>query len=104
MFTTNLLWQNDDRWANSTLGYGPQAVKDWGCLTTSLTMVLNSCGYSETPATVSQKMVGIGAFYGAAINAYRIGEAFPNVSLKNLVDCADIPAQLTDIDAELAAD
>ena len=103
MFTTNLLWQNDDRWAATALGYGPQTVKDWGCLTTALTMVLNGSGYNETPATVSQKMVAIGAFYGAAINAYRIGEAFPNVSLKNLVDCANLPAPLADIDAELVA-
>lgn len=99
----NLLWQNDERWATTTLGYGPQAVKDWGCLTTSLTMVLNDCGYSETPATVSQKMTAIGAFFGAAINAYRIGEVFPNVSLKDLVDCANAPAPLAAIDAELAA-
>ncbi len=99
----NLLWQNDERWATTPLGYGPQAVKDWGCLTTSLTMVLNDCGYSETPATVSQKMTAIGAFFGAAINAYRIGEVFSNVSLKDLVDCASTPAPLAAIDAELAA-
>ncbi len=104
MFTTNLLWQNDDRWAATALGNGPQTVKDWGCLTTSLTMVLNGSGYNETPATVSQKMLAIGAFFGAAINAYRIGEAFPNVALKNLVDCANVPAPLADIDADLAAE
>jgi hypothetical protein len=103
MFQTNLLWQNDDRWANTTLGYGPQTIKDWGCLTTSLTMVVNGYGYNETPASVNQKMAGIGAFHGAGINAYRIGEVFPGVALKNLVECENSPAPMADIDLELAA-
>jgi len=101
-FTTNLLWQNDPRWAATALGYGPQTIKDWGCLTTSLTMVVNGCGYNETPPSLSQKMVAIGAFSGAAINAYRIGQAFPGVSLNSLIDCESTPAPLAQIDVELA--
>ena len=103
MFQTNLLWQNDPRWANNVLGYGPQTIQQWGCLNTSLTMVVNGYGASETPATLSQKMTAIGAFSGSAINAYRIGEVFPNVALKNLIDCENSPAPMSDIDAELAA-
>ncbi len=101
-FTTTLLWQNDPRWADSTLGYGPQTIKMWGCLTTSLTMVVNGCGYNETPPTLIQKMLKINAFSGAAINAYRLGDAFPGVSLARLVDCETPPAPLAAIDAELA--
>jgi hypothetical protein len=103
MFQTNLLWQNDERWATTTLGYGPQTIRDWGCLATALTMVVNGCGYNETPVTVSQKMVAIGAFQGSAINAFRIGEAFPGVAIANLVNCERAPAPMTDIDAELNA-
>ena len=102
-FATSLLWQNDETWANAMLGFGPQAIKDWGCLTTSLTMVVNGYGYNETPATVSQKMAGINAFFGAAINAYRIGEAFPAISLNELVDCETSPAPIARIDTELEA-
>lgn len=101
-FTTNLLWQNDPRWANTPLGFGPQTISQWGCLTTSLAMLVNGCGYNETPATLSQKMTAIRAFNGAAINAYRIGEAFPGVAMANLVDCTNVAAPLTTIDAELA--
>jgi len=101
-FTTNLLWQNDPRWANSPLGYGPQTIQQWGCLTTSLAMVVNGCGYNETPQSLSQKMVSIGAFSGAAINAYRLGEAFPGVSLASSKDYPTPPAPLSAIDAELA--
>jgi len=103
MFQTDLLWQNDARWANNILGNGPQTIQQWGCLTTSLTMVVNGYGHNETPASVSQKMAAIGAFYGAGINAYRIGDAFPGVALKNLVDCENSPAPMSDIDAELGA-
>jgi hypothetical protein len=102
-FSTKLLWQNDPRWANTVLGYGPQTFQQWGCLATALTMVLNGSGYNETPVTVSQKMKAIGAFNGAAINAFRIGEAFPSVALANLVDCSNVPAPLAAIDAELSA-
>ena len=102
MFQTNLLWQNDPRWANNVLGYGPQTIKQWGCLNTSLTMVVNGYGANETPATLSQKMTNIGAFSGSAINAYRISEVFPNVAIRNLVDCENSPAPMSDIDADLA--
>jgi hypothetical protein len=101
MFQTNLLWQNDSRWANTPLGYGPQTIQQWGCLTTSLTMVVNGCGYNETPPTLIQKMVNIGGFNGPIINAYRIGDAFPGVALANLVECEG-NAPLAQIDAELA--
>jgi len=103
MFQTDLLWQNDDRWANTPLGFGPETIKQWGCLTTSLTMVVNGCGYTETPESLSRKMAGIGAFTGAAINAYRLGEAFPGVALGQLVDCETSAAPIARIDAELAA-
>jgi hypothetical protein len=102
-FSTSLLWQNDDRWASTTLGFGPQTIKDWGCLTTSLTMVVNGCGYNETPATVSKKMTAINAYFGAAINAYRIGDAYPGVALAELVDCENTAAPLDRVDAELEA-
>lgn len=103
MFQTNLLWQNDERWATTTLGYGPETIQDWGCLTTVLTMAVNGYGYNETPVTVTQKMVAIGAFHGSAINAFRIGEAFPGVAIANLINCERTPAPLADIDAELSA-
>jgi hypothetical protein len=101
-FTTSLLWQNDPRWAATALGYGPQTIKDWGCLTTALTMVVNGCGYNETPPSLSQKMVAIGAFSGAAINAYRLGQAFPGVSLHSVADCDPASVPLAQIDTELA--
>jgi hypothetical protein len=67
--------------------------------------VVNAYGYNETPATLNQKMTQIGAFFGSAINAYRIGEVFPAVALKNLIDCESPvgSAPMSDIDAELAA-
>jgi hypothetical protein len=65
-------------------------------------MVVNGCGYSETPQSLCQKMVNIGAFNGAFINAYRLGDAFPGVSLAQSQNYDTPPAPLAAIDAELA--
>ena len=51
MFQTDLLWQNDNRWANVPLGSGPHTIKQWGCLMVDLCMIVNGYGYSETPKT-----------------------------------------------------
>ena len=60
MFQTNLLWQNDPKWAGYPLGSRPNTIKDWGCLMTCLTMVVNGYGYSETPKTFNDKMRAVG--------------------------------------------
>ena len=54
-FQSDLLWQNDPKWANEKLGFGPQTIKEWGCLMTSLCMVTNGYGYKETPSSFNKK-------------------------------------------------
>jgi hypothetical protein len=56
MFKTQNLYQNDEKWKNTKLGNSTETIGGWGCLLTSVTMMLNGIGYDETPETVNEKM------------------------------------------------
>lgn len=99
MFQTTLLWQNDDRWANDPLGHGPQTIKEWGCLMTSLAMVVNGFGYDETPQTFNEKMKNAGGFAGPLIRPGAVPATFPGVTMQGRDNCEDAPAPLATIDA-----
>src|SRR5690606_39995150 len=60
MFVTKHLYQNDDTWKNIPLGNSKETIGSWGCLLTSVTMILNGIGYNETPETVNEKMKKVG--------------------------------------------
>ena len=64
MFKTENLYQNDDAWGKKKLGNSNETIKGWGCLLTSVTMMLNGIGYNETPDTVNEKMKAKGGFQG----------------------------------------
>ncbi len=101
MFQTDLLWQNDDRWARLPLGSGPHTIKEWGCLMVDLCMVVNGYGYSETPKTFNNKMKANGGFQGELINAWVVPSVFPGVQTLSYDECENIPAPIAKIDAAL---
>lgn len=103
MFQTNLLWQNDSRWAGNILGGGPPTIKDWGCLLTSMTMVVNGYGHNETPATLNDKMKTVGGFSGAAVLPFKLPALFPDIAYLSLDEYVTTPAPMTRIDAALSA-
>jgi SH3-like domain-containing protein len=102
MFKTDLLWQNDKRWAGETLGFGPPTIKDWGCLMTSMTMVANGFGYNETPKSFNEKMKAAGGFQGAIFMPAAVPAAFPGVEFLSYDECERAPAPIDKIDAALA--
>jgi hypothetical protein len=103
MFQSTLLWQNDEQWAGESLGFGPQTIKEWGCLMTSLTMVVNGYGYNETPQTFNQKMKAAGGFSGAMVKPAAVATAFPGVTFGSYDDSEQSPAPIGKIDAALAS-
>ncbi|HUM27972.1 MAG TPA: hypothetical protein PKN81_17160 [Anaerolineales bacterium] len=48
MFVTKNLYQNDETWKSTPLGNSSETIGGWGCLLTSVTMMLNGIGYNET--------------------------------------------------------
>ncbi len=103
MFKTQNLYQNDPRWKDVNLGNSTEKIGGWGCLLTSVTMMLNGLGYSETPETVNEKMKKAGGFQGAFFIPSVLPYVFPNVVYKGMQPCESSPAPIAQIDAAVAA-
>lgn len=103
MFKTQNLYQNDPKWKDKPLGFSKTGIGSWGCLLTSVTMMLNGMGYNETPETVNEKIKAIGGFQDACFIPSTVPYAFPNVMYKGPQPCESSPAPVGLIDAALAA-
>ena len=102
MFVTKNLYQNDDTWKNTPLGSSNQTIGSWGCLLTSVTMMLNGIGYNETPVTVNDKMKKAGGFQGALFIPSVLPYVWPNVAYRDMQPCETSPAPISQIDAAVA--
>jgi len=103
MFKTQNLYQNDEKWTNVKLGNSSETIGGWGCLLTSVAMMLNGMGYNETPETVNDKMKAGGGFQGAFFIPSMLPYAYPNVIYKDMQSCESYPAPIGLIDAAVAA-
>lgn len=103
MFVTKNLYQNDDAWKNTPLGHSKETIGSWGCLLTSVTMMLNGIGYNETPVTVNDKMKGAGGFQGALFIPSVLPYVWPNCAYQDMQPCETVPAPIPYIDAAVAA-
>jgi hypothetical protein len=103
MFVTKNLYQNDEQWKSTALGNSSETIGSWGCLLTSVTMMLNGIGYSETPVTVNEKMKAAGGFQGALFIPSVLPYVWANCAYKDMQPCETVPAPLAQIDAAVAA-
>ncbi len=103
MFVTKNLYQNDDLWKSTSLGQSSETIGGWGCLLTSVTMMLNGIGYNETPVTVNDKMKKAGGFQGAFFIPSVLPYVWGNCAYRDMQPCESTPAPLSDIDAAVAA-
>jgi len=103
MFKTQNLYQNDEKWKNVKLGNSTETIGGWGCLLTSVTMMLNGIGYNETPETVNEKMKKAGGFQGALFMPSMLSYVWSNSLYRDMQPCESSPAPLAQIDAAVAA-
>ncbi|CAG1010338.1 hypothetical protein ANAEL_03936 [Anaerolineales bacterium] len=103
MFVTKNLYQNDETWKNTPLGHSKETIGSWGCLLTSVTMLLNGIGYNETPVTVNEKMKKAGGFQGALFIPSVLPYVWPNCAYQDMQPCETFPAPVALIDAAVAA-
>ena len=103
MFVTKNLYQNDDVWKSTPLGNSSETIGGWGCLLTSVTMMLNGIGYNETPVTVNAKMKGAGGFQGAFFIPSVLPYIWPNCAYSDMQPCEAFPAPVPQIDAAVTA-
>lgn len=102
MFVTKNLYQNDDTWKSTPLGHSKETIGGWGCLLTSVTMMLNGIGYNETPVTVNEKMKNAGGFQGAFFIPSVLPYVWPNCAYRDMQPCETTPAPISQIDAAMA--
>ena len=102
MFKTKNLYQNDERWKEASLGDSDETIGGWGCLLTSITLMVNGLGYDETPLTVNEKMKANGGFQGAFLIPSVIPYIFPNIRYNSMQQCQTFPVPLDQIDAEVS--
>ncbi len=102
MFKTQNLYQNDEPWKKSALGISSETIGGWGCLLTSVTMMLNGIGYNETPLTVNEKMKNAGGFQGAFFIPSVLPYVWPNSAYRDMQPCESSPAPTALIDATIA--
>jgi len=103
MFKTQILYQNDEKWKNAKLGNSSETIGGWGCLLTSVTMMLNGIGYSETPESVNEKMKSAGGFQGAFFIPSVLPYVWPNCAYRDMQPCESFPAPISQIDSAVAA-
>lgn len=103
MFKTQNLYQNDDQWKNVKLGNSSITMGEWGCLLTSVTMLLNGIGYNETPKTVNDKMKQAGGFHDALFIPSVVPLIWSNCVYRDMQNCESYPAPIAQIDDALAA-
>ena len=103
MFKTQNLYQNDEKWKNAKLGNSSETIGGWGCLMTSVTMMLNGIGYNETPETVNEKMKKAGGFQGAFFIPSVLPYIWPNCAYRDMQPCESFPAPISQIDAAVVA-
>jgi len=102
MFKTQNLYQNDEKWKNTKLGNSSETIGGWGCLLTSVTMMLNGIGYNETPESVNEKMKSAGGFQGAFFIPSVLPFVWPNCAYRDMQPCESFPAPIAQIDAAVA--
>jgi hypothetical protein len=103
MFKTQYMYQNDEKWKSTKLGNSNETIGSWGCLLTSVTMMLNGIGYNETPETVNEKMKKAGGFQGALFMPPVLPYVWPNCAYRDMQPCEAFPAPVSLIDAAVAA-
>ena len=103
MFVTKNLYQNDETWKKTPLGNSSETIGGWGCLLTSVTMMLNGIGYNETPVTVNEKFRSAGGFNGALFMPSFLPYVWPNCAYNDMQYCEAYPAPIAQIDAAVAA-
>ena len=103
MFVTKNLYQNDEAWKKTPLGNSGETIGGWGCLLTSVTMMLNGVGYNETPVTANAKFKNAGGFNGALFMPTFLPYVWPNCAYRDMQPCEAYPAPIAQIDAAIAA-
>ncbi len=95
--------QQDPSWKENPIGGGPDTIGYIGCALTCVAMYASGWGYTETPATLNQKLTSHGGFIDEGIVWGAISQFHPQIRSTGITLCSNTDAPLAQIDASLAA-
>lgn len=95
--------QQDPRWKETPLGSGPDTIGYFGCALTSVAMLSSGWGFSETPATLNQKLKANGGFVHEAVVWAGISAIYPALQSTGLTLCNNPPAPISQINSALTS-
>ena len=94
--------QQDPQWKNIKLGPGPDTIGYIGCALTSLAMYSSSWGFTETPATLNQKLTANGGITSDELLVWSaISKIYPQIQSTGLTLCANTDAPISQINTSL---
>ena len=94
--------QQDPQWKNSKIGHGPDTIGYIGCALTSLAMYASSWGFTETPATLNQKLTANGGITSDELLVWgAISKLYPQIQNTGLTLCANTDAPISLINTSL---
>jgi len=100
--------QRDPRWASEKLGFGVETIGNYGCVVTSLAMMLSAIEDVEiTPLEINEELKAVNGFTGDTRNLVvwkSVEDAYPSVRFGGLDVCVTTPAPVSKIDKHIADD
>ena len=96
--------QRDPRWAGIRLGSSTATIGQQGCLITAVAAVCKYYGKPTDPAQLNRDLLRVGGYAnGNLYKWWSLGAIYPDIRVREYIDCQTVPAPLDKIDAELAA-
>jgi Peptidase_C39 like family len=94
--------QQDPQWKNIVIGHGPDTIGYVGCALTSLAMYSSSWGFTETPATLNQKLTANGGITSDELLVWSaISKIYPQIQSTGLTICSNTDAPISQINTSL---
>jgi len=103
LIETPLFSQLDPRWRYKKLGTSASTIGGYGCLLTSATMVCAHYGKNTNPDLLNQAMIRVNGYANGNLwKFWSLSAVYPDITIRDYVDCEKVPAPLALIDTRLA--
>ena len=98
-----LFSQNDPLWRYKKLGTSASTIGGYGCLLTSAAMVCAHYGKATNPDLLNQAMIRVNGYASGNLwKFWSLSAVYPDITIRDYVDCEKVPAPLALIDTRLA--
>jgi len=94
--------QRDSRWSRKHLGTSSVTIGTAGCVLTCATIICRFYGKDIWPDWLNEQMVKVGGYADGNMWLWdKLSKVFPDIGIKELINCYDVPAPLDKIDKRL---